>query len=145
MLPNHPVVYVNWHDALHYCDWLTALPTGVARDARTSGASCCAMPAGVSRCRVRRNGRRRRGVPMGGVIRGETTPDPDRANYGETGIGNTSTVGCFPGGVSPYGVEEMSGNVWEWTRSLWRAEPDKPIFRYPIMIRHDGGNNCKRR
>lgn len=52
--------------------------------------------------------------------------DPDRANYDETGIGSTSTVGCFPSGRSPYDALDLAGNVLEWTCSLHKHSPYDP-------------------
>ena len=44
-----------------------------------------------------------------------------------------SAVGSFPTGASPYGLLDMSGTVWEWTRSLWGKEWDKPEYGYPCQ------------
>ena len=54
---------------------------------------------------------------------GNHFPDANRANYITTPLSGTNTVGCFPLGVSPYGIEETSGDVWEWTRSLLGSYP----------------------
>jgi formylglycine-generating enzyme required for sulfatase activity len=121
-LPTHPVVYVNWYDAVAYCDWLTVrlriwehTPEPLATLLR-QGDWRVILPSEAEweKAALGKDGRI---YPWG------NDPDPDRANYADTGTETTNAVGCFPGGASPYGIEELSGNVWEWTRSLWGEYP----------------------
>ena len=63
--------------------------------------------------------------------------EPSRANYRDSGILSRSAVGCFPNGASPYGCEEISGNVFEWTLSLCGEES---AFPYPYAA-GDGREN----
>jgi formylglycine-generating enzyme required for sulfatase activity len=53
--------------------------------------------------------------------------DPRRANTREAGIGETTPVGVFPEGASPYGALDMAGNVEECTGSLYRLYPGSPV------------------
>ena len=57
----------------------------------------------------------------------------DCANTREAGIGDTCAVGAFPDGMSEAGCLDMAGNVWEWTRSLWGKDWQKPDFKYPYQ------------
>ena len=95
---NHPVVLVSQDDAIAYCRWLGdrrgstgLLPTEWQWEKAARGGDGRYFPWGMRF-------------------------DPRYLNAGYR-FGGTTAVDRFPGGASPYGVMDMAGNVFEWTRS----------------------------
>ncbi len=129
-LPNRPVRRVSRHDALAYCQWLSKRLrewAGTTEPLATLLRKEDWQVTLPSEAEWEKAARRTKGAiyPWGDEL------DASKANVDETGIGHPSAVGCFPQGVSPYGCVDMTGNVWEWTRSLWGKDFDKPNFHYP--------------
>ena len=111
-LPNHPAVMLNWYEAVAFCRWLTQRwrKTGeIGADQEVS------LPTESQWEKAARG-------PDGILCPWEGKPEPERANYQETGLGATSAVGCFPSGASPYGCHDMAGNVREWCRTKWQDD-----------------------
>ena len=115
---SRPVRWVSWHEARAYCDWLNnQLATSpvlakseIARLVRERQWRV-ALPSELEWEKAARGG-----LPDAVFSWGDT-PDPNRANYVDSGIGDTSAVGCFS--ANGFGLHDMIGNVWEWTRSLY--------------------------
>ena len=136
---NHPVVLVSWREAVAFCRWLTnrwqasgllsvdwevSLPSEAEWEKAARGGLeiplsplMASPPLTQASVKLQSNGQPSRIYPWG------TEAEPERMNFSATGVGRTSAVGSFPGGVAPYGNEEMSGNVWEWTRSIYEGYP----------------------
>ncbi|HEY2771136.1 MAG TPA: ergothioneine biosynthesis protein EgtB [Solirubrobacteraceae bacterium] len=61
---------------------------------------------------------------------GEQPPEPGvHANVDQL-AGGTTSVGSHPAGASPYGVEDLIGNVWEWTSSGFGGYPGFVPYPY---------------
>jgi formylglycine-generating enzyme required for sulfatase activity len=95
---SHPVVNVSWHDATAYCQWLSEVTGKAVR-----------LPSEAEWEKAARGDQDKRRYPWGDGF------EATRCNSSELGLGETTPVGIFTAGASPYGVLDLSGNVDEWT------------------------------
>ena len=108
---DEPVVHVCFHEAEAYARWAgKRLPTEAEweKAARFDPVS----------------GRSRR-YPWG-----DEDPTPEHANLGQRHL-RPAAAGAYPKGASPLGVQQLIGDVWEWTSSGWYPYPGFEVFPYP--------------
>ena len=94
---DYPVVFISWEDASTYCHWAgRRLPTEAEWEKAARGTDSQLYPWG------------------------DVPADFRKANFNNL-VGDTTRVGSFPGGASPFGALDMAGNVAEWVAD-WYGE-----------------------
>lgn len=124
-----PRTNISWYEAMIFCKWLSWKAELIAlfpednQEIATSTISL-RLPTEQEWQRAAQ-GDDGRQYPWGVDFQ------PSRVNAFPSRKGIPTSVTSYPGGVSPYGVFDMSGNVWEMTISDWEdtAKGDRIVLR----------------
>ena len=115
-MDNYPVAQMNYYSASAYCSWAGGhLPTEAQWEMAARGSDGRLFPWGNA-------------MPDDHLLNAadSSLPEPFARQDQNDGYRYTAPVGSFPAGNSPFGAQDMAGNVWEWTRSLYRDYPYNP-------------------
>jgi len=109
---DQPVVNVSWEEAQGYCRWLTEktgetyrLPTETEWEFAAAGTGKRAYPWG------------------------NENPGVERANFIDGKIMKTTSVVSYPLGMTPEGLYNMAGNIWEWCDDWYNRQEKFRVMR----------------
>ena len=102
--PNQPAIGLSWYECVAYCRWLSEetgqvyqLPTEAEWEKGARGVDGRVYPWG-----------------------NEFEENRLNAREGDQKVCATTPVGIYPTGVSPFGLFDCAGNVWEWCATRWK-------------------------
>lgn len=120
---NHPIIGVSWDQAEAYCEWADRrLPSEAEWEKAARGTDGRIYPWG------------------------NTPPANELVNFDQF-VNETSPVGMYPTGASPYGALDMAGNAWEWVADGYspdfysKSPQENPISESPVNRRVLRGGN----
>jgi formylglycine-generating enzyme required for sulfatase activity len=120
----YPINCVSWDDARNFCEQMGfRLPSEAEWEHAARGSDGRVYPwAGGDPGPDLLNG-----CGAECVAWGKKNPDPEnplKAMYaGDDGFATTAPVGSYPKGASVYGLQDMTGNVWEWVADYYADYP----------------------
>jgi formylglycine-generating enzyme required for sulfatase activity len=107
----YPVTQISWNDANTYCAWVgRRLPTEAEWEKAARGPDGRRFPWGSS--------------PLAGDLLNSSDVNLPIVWADKTFNDNyrqLAPVGSYPAGMSPYGLLDMAGNVWEWVADWYAA------------------------